>query len=303
VEGAILSNWRDIELQDAVSFLARNELITAEEMLSLTIEKESKPVLEIETPFNAHGGVFSFRLGSVHLLGGYSGHGKTTLALQLALYAMSKNYKVGIASMEMEAADITPMMVSMAGAVENPTQEYRHKITRAIGDRLDYWDAIDNQSPEATIQFVIETAKRGCQFIVLDNLMMVGDITGESKDEKEFVAKLKVISARYQVAILLCHHMRKPGLGGESKPPGKEAFLGSSMMPNMCATISVVHKNMDKSEAQSSGFEYDDAEPDYTYRVLKNRFSGYHGCVPLWAHPSRLMCTGSSRRARSMWPV
>lgn len=298
-----MSNWRDFELQEAVSFLAANELITVEDIRRLTLEKQNSPVLEIPTPFDAHGGEFSFRLGSVHLLGGYSGHGKTTLVMQIALYAMSRGYKVGMASMEMEAADIGPMLISMAGAVENPTSEYSERITRAIGDRLDYWDAIDNQSPEATIQFVIETAKRGCQLIVLDNLMMVGDITGESRDEKEFVAQLKVAAARYQVAILLCHHMRKPAQAGEEKPPGKQSFLGSSMMPNICATISVIHKNVGKAEAESSGFEYDDNESDYTYRVLKNRFGPYHGMIPLWAHPSRLFCPGSSRRVRAMWDV
>ena len=296
-----MSDWRDIELQEAVSFLAANEFINIQDMLDLTIEREGKPVLEIKTPFDAHGGEFSFRLGSVHLLGGYSGHGKTTLVLQLALYAMSQGHKVAMASMEMEAADITPILVSMAGAVPNPTPEYRQVIVDAIGDRLDYWDAIDNQSPEATIQFVLEAAKRGAHLVVLDNLMMVGDITGESKDEKEFVAKLKVIAAKYQIAILLCHHMRKPAQAGEEKPPGKQSFLGSSMMCNICATISVIHKNVGKAEAESSGFEFDDNEPDYSYRVLKNRFSGYHGMIPLWAHQSRLMCPSSSRRARAMF--
>ena len=294
--------WKDLDTQRQLQIIASKEIIDAEEMLERKFERERNPLQEIATPWRYHNGNFGFILGGLHLIGGYSGHGKTSAAIQIAMQAIADGHQVGMASMEMDCEEVIDIMVKMAAGTSNPSVDFQRHIAAQMKDKFGYWDQIDSQDPEAVLQWVYaEADSRNCKLIVLDNLMMIGDITGESKDEKEFCAALATIAKQFRCAILLCHHFRKPGAAGENFRPGKEAFIGSSMMINICSSVSIIHKDVEIAEIRSSGFEPDIDRPDYTFTISKNRHGAYHGVIPLYPHDCRRFRCNQNDPVRPVW--
>lgn len=294
--------WKDTELQRRQQVIASNEIINAETMLERKFEREKNPIQFIATPWRYHDGEFGFNLGGLHLIGGYSGHGKTTAAIQICLNALADGHRVGMASMEMDCEEVIEIMIRMASGAQNPAPDFQRHIAAQMKDSFGYWDQIDSQSAEAVLQWVYaEVEGRGCKLILLDNLMMIDDITGEPKDEKEFCAALSKIAKQFRCAILVCHHFRKPGAAGENIRVGKEAFIGSSMMVNICSTISIIHKDIEIAEIRSSGMVPEKDAPDYTFTISKNRHGAYHGRIPLWPHDSRRFVCNQRDPVRPVW--
>lgn len=298
-------DWKDLETQRQLQIIAEKEMIDATTMLEMMREREANPLQEINTPWHQHDdGVFGFVIGGLHLLGGYSGHGKTTAAVQILLQAMIDGNRVSMASMEMEPSQVMGILIRMAAANHNPTPAYADKLAAKMDPLFNYWNVIDAQDPDAVLQWVYASAEaKKAKLIVLDNLMMVGDVTGEAKEEKEFCAALSTIAKQFQCAIICCHHFRKPGANGENVPGGKEAFIGSSMMINICASVTVMHKDIEIAEAKSSGLPVDPTHAEYSFGVVKNRYGEYHGRIPLWTHPSRLFSSRMSKRVDPAWLV
>jgi RecA-family ATPase len=296
--------WKDLETQRQLQIIAEKEMIDATTMLRMMREREANPLQEIATPWHQHDGEYGLVIGGLHLLGGYSGHGKTTAALQICLQGMIDGHSVSIASMEMEPSQVMGILIRMAAANHNPAPAFADKLAARMDPLLSYWNVIDAQEPDDVLQWVYASAEsKKAKLILLDNLMMVGDVTGEPKDEKEFCAALSTIAKQFQCAILLCHHFRKPGAHGENTPGGKEAFIGSSMMINICSSVTVIHKDVEIAEAKSSGLPVEPTHAEYSFGVVKNRYGEYHGRIPLWPHSSRLFCSRMNKRAQPAWQV
>lgn len=295
-----IHDFRNIDLADELSEVEGTEVLDASEGLRANEEWHSRPVQRIELPWEKLSDRYGMAIGGLHLLGGYSGHGKSTVALQIAIHA-AKQHKVAVASLELEGGHLWEIMYRLASGVANPSDKAKREVTEKLSGRLLWYDRADVIPPDDIIQMIIHCAKQGAKLVILDCLMMVAGICQEPEKEQAFTQTLKVVAQRYQIAILVVHHMRKPvGADGEQRIPDKAGFIGSSFMVNVAHSVLVWWKDPEKAREDSSGELVDDSRPDGVLSVEKNRDQAFQGRCGLWQHSSRNYCGTSQRKVNPL---
>lgn len=252
----------------------------------------------IPVPWSKLENLYQLRPGELVLLGGYSGHGKSALANQIALHAASMDYRVGIASLELPAEFVVDQMASMAGCIESPHEHYMRRFGYWANERIYFYDRVDVITPMDAIKMIIGMRKfYGVDLVVLDCLFMVG-LADDLEQEKKFTQTLAAVAKAFDVCVLLVHHLRKPqGADGESKLPDKFAFIGSSHITNVASSVLLCHKSVKKIQARNDGQEFDDSEPDVRIVVAKQRFHHYEGVTGYWMHNKcRAICNSKARQ-------
>ena len=241
--------------------------------------------------------MFKLREGEVVMMGGYSGHFKSTLSTQISLGAMRQGFKVGLASLELLADDVMEQFVEIGSGRVRPPLDYVAQFANWADGKLHIYDKTDTIQPDEALQMVIAFAKyRGCKLVVLDALMMMG-VTDDVNREAEFTRKLAQVAKRFKICILLIHHVRKPmGDGGEKKIPGKYDFIGSSHLSNIASSIILVWHDKEKAYQKNDGLPVDDQQPDLLIKVAKQRNHHYEGVSGYWQHgSSRAFCSTNQR--------
>ena len=252
----------------------------------------------IPVPWSKLQNLYQLRPGELVLLGGYSGHGKSALANQIALHAASMDHRVGIASLELPAEFVVDQMASMSGCIESPHEHYMRRFGYWANERIFFYDRVDVITPMDAIKMIIGMKKfYGVDLVVLDCLFMVG-LADDLEQEKKFTQTLAAVAKAFDVCVLLCHHLRKPqGMDGEAKLPDKFAFIGSSHITNVASSVLLCHKNVQKIRARNDGHEFDDSEPDVRIVVAKQRFHHYEGVTGYWMHNKcRALCNSKARQ-------
>ena len=70
-------------------------------------------------------GLFELKPGTLTMLAGYSGHFKSTISAQIMLACMKQGKRVGLASLELELAQIMDQLIDIASATGNPSEQWR----------------------------------------------------------------------------------------------------------------------------------------------------------------------------------
>ena len=167
------------------------------------------------------------------LLGGYSGHQKSTLANQWALHAANTGHKVCMASLELTTDYLFDFFAGQSACMTEMHEDYLRRFGKWADDKLFIVDHHDVMDPAEVIT-LIQDAKRllGADLFVLDCLFQV-DTGGELEHEKRFMQQLAVTARDYEIGIMVVHHMRKSqGPEGEKRVPNKHDFIGSSHLTN-----------------------------------------------------------------------
>ena len=126
------------------------------------------------------------------LLGGYSGHQKSTLANQWALHAAHTGHKVCIASLELTTDYLFDFFAGQSACKTEMHEDYLNRFGRWADDKLYIVDHHDVMSPEEAITADHRLqAMLGCDLFLLDCLLQI-DSGGELENEKRFMAKLAV---------------------------------------------------------------------------------------------------------------
>lgn len=294
-------DFRDININEQLTILESRDFISATSLYDQMVAWENREVARIKTPWQKLDGVFEFATGGYHLVSGYSGHGKSTTCLQIAINAC-REHKVAIASLELPAGMVAQLIAQMGVATAAPSEEYKRKVFEYLEDRLFYFDKVDPIKPDEAIRLVIHAARDlGCKLVLLDCLFMIEGICQDPEKEQQFTQTLSAVAKKFDVAIILVHHVRKPsGYRGEGEPPGKEDLIGSSHMVNASWTTSVIWKNLEVVNARRNGEAVEEGECDVAFVVQKNRDMEYHGWVNLYEHRSRQLCESSKRKARPL---
>lgn len=294
-------DFRDIDINEALTIIESKEFRSGQSLGEAVKEWRSRDVTRIKTPWSKLDGRFEFACGGFHLVGGYSGHGKSTSCLQIALNAC-RDHKVAIASLELPAGMMGETIAKMGVAVGNPSPEFEQRLWSYLEGRLFYFDKLDAIGPDEAVRMVIHAAQNlGCKMVLLDCLFMIRGICQDPEKEQQFTQTLAAVAKRFDVAIVLVHHVRKPsGNDGEKYPPSKAAFIGSSHMVNAAWTCSMFWRNFEVIDQRNEGLPVEQAEPDVVFSVEKNRDMEFHGRVNLYEHPSRLLCATSQRQVRGL---
>ncbi len=289
----------DLEMLTA---LGLNKFLDPSNLVERVMDRRNNPLKGIEAPWSKLHNLFEIPRQGVTLIGGYSGHQKSTMTNQWALHAAASGHKVCIASLELTTDYLFDFLAGQSACKQNMHEDYLHRFGNWLDDKLFIVDHADVMSPEEAIQLIIDSKRMlGCDLFVLDCIMQI-DLGGELENEKRFMAKLGAIAREYDMAIVVVHHMRKPqGPEGEKKVPGREAFIGSSHLVNAAAGVLILWQNAEKAAARHNGEEVDDDFPDFVLSVAKNRFAPFQGTVGLYQHKeARLLCNS---RARQYKPI
>ena len=291
-----------IEDLEVLSALGLNKFLDPRDLVDATIDRRNNPVTGIGAPWSKLQGMFDIPKQGVTLLGGYSGHQKSTVANQWAVHALGAGHKVCIASLELTTDNLFDILAGQSACLQQPHEGYLRKFGDWCQDKLFIVDHHDVMGTEEVIH-LIQDAKRllDADLFILDCLFQV-DTGGELEQEKRFMQRLAVTARDYDIAILVVHHMRKSqGPEGEKRVPNKHDFIGSSHLTNAAAGVLILWEDKAKSSARNNGEEVDDDRPDFILSVAKNRFGPYEGAIGLYKHEeARLLCNSRARQYKPL---
>ena len=292
-------DFRSIDVAKRLSQVAHAEIVSPADQLDRYWEYHARQELGgITLPWGKTHGLFQFKPGTLTMLGGYTGHFKSTISAQCMLSAMQQGKKVGLASLELELPQILDQLIDIASVNgANPTREWKTRFIEWTRDRLYVYDRVDAIRPEDGTAFVYACKDLGCDLVVLDALMMMGLDVEDYGAERDFSQVIQAIAKSESIAVLMVHHCKKPqGQGGELRQPTKYDLMGSSHLANICNNVILVHHSKSKARAMEAGDDYDDAEPCMRMLIDKNRGGPFEGYINLWRHPrSRAFCATQAR--------
>lgn len=294
---------KEIRLAEETADIQHHKIVSAGVLFDRLEEHRSVKTGGIKLPWNKAEGRILLRPKELVLMGGYSGHFKSTIASQIAFNAVERKINVGIASLELPAEEIIEQFAEFASDRQAAPLDYVKRMKDSIDPYLHVYDVVDVINPEIALQMTIALARdKGCKLIILDALMMMG-ASDDYGQEQKFSQRLAAIAKRYETCILLIHHVRKPeGHNGESKIPGKYDFIGSSHLANISSTIITVWHDKEKAYKKNTGQtdddSFDDSRPDLVLFICKQRNHKFEGKLGLWqSDRSRTFCETHHRKA------
>lgn len=249
-------------------------LAKVEQIDIMKIPAISSGMIELNTILDG-----GFRLGQLAILTGKRGEGKSTLASMWIARALEHKFKCFSYSGELPDYMFRNWLDCQITGKYEHTQSEDDKLNNYYGDNIYIYDntIVDENGDEfLSIMKVIEIAiiQRGCQFILLDNLMTAlnDDLNADLyRSQSKFVGDLAAIAKKYNVFILLIAHPRKQANGYTQI--GNDDISGSSHITDR-ADIVMTNGMPDKDE--------EDSDPTHrTLKVLKNRLTGKRGNVKL----------------------
>jgi replicative DNA helicase len=249
---------------------------------------------------------FRLRPGELVLVGGGSGHGKSAVANQISLHAVTQkkpdgeHYRAAIASLELPAEYVMHQMCQIAGTVSEPTEHWMRRVGHYLNDKMTFVDRVDSMSPQECLQTAIGLRKfYGTDLFVIDGLMMIG-LGDELEQQKIFTQKLAEVAKAFDMCIVLIAHLRKPsGIESSTKLPTAHDFLGSSNILNVASSALLVHRDMELMYAINNGDQVDPTLPHTRLIVAKQRYSPYLGVTTYWHHDKcRALCNSHSKQYR-----
>jgi len=248
--------------------------------------------------------LYKFVYGSVVILTGKKGHGKSTLLNQVFIAeAVHQGENVYIFSGELQNSILKNWIeTTMIGReniemkndfvrILNP--EARKEMRDWYGGRIWSFDGSTNDADIILDRAINVTRKFGAKVWILDNLLTLNiGVTGQTNElqmQGELMVKLTNLAALYNVLIVLVAHPRKSSNGFEiSRRLQTDDVAGAGAIGNLAQYILSVHrfsKEEKKGEENGKGGFKRGKEPiqyDVVCDVLKNRYTGKMGEIPLY---------------------
>ena len=229
---------------------------------------------------NTHS-IVRLRRGELTIWPGMSGHGKSMLIGQVALYLMSQGEKVCIASMEMKPAATMQRMCRQALGCNTPSLRDIKDLHTWTNGRLWLYDQQGEVSPERILAVGRYCHERlGITHLVVDNLLSCGIAEDGYDAQKQFVLALATHAHDTGQAVHLLAHSRKGK--DELTPPGKFDVRGSASITDLADNVFSVWRNRGKEMAQDDGRHDKDGEEDALLTVCKHRHGEWEGRIRLW---------------------
>lgn len=249
--------------------------------------------------------IYKFVYGSVVILTGKKGHGKSTLLNQVFISeALNQGEDVFIFSGELRNSILKNWIeTTMIGRenikmknnfVRNFEKDAREEMRKWYAGRIWSFDGSTNDADTIIDRAINVTRKFGAKIWVLDNLMTLDiGVTGQTNElqmQGELMVKLTNLAALYNVLVVLVAHPRKSANGFEiSRRLQTDDVAGAGAIGNLAQYIISVHrfsKEEKEGELNKSGTGYvkgkKPIEYDVVTDVLKNRYTGKDGAVPLY---------------------
>jgi len=214
-----------------------------------------------------------FRPAELIVISGLNGHGKSQLAGQLMLYAMSDKHRCVIASMELPARRLLHRLTKQAAALGDPSPEYIKAIHKWYTNRLWLYDRTGRVDITQMLEaFTYAYRRYGCDVFLIDSLMMCGIRSDDWAEQKEFVERLMEWKLDNMATVFLVTHSRK--LHNENNQPGKMDVRGAGEITDLADTVLTCWRNKDDKKKEK--------DIDGLLICTKQRNSGEEGKIPTW---------------------
>ena len=220
-------------------------------------------------------------LGSITLITGKAGEGKSVLASQLMLSAVDQGHKVFAYSGELTDTAFKAIATLQAGGSHcykyqsrdgyegyTLSQENIVLIDNWLNNKVFIYDdsIVGDQDETIVLTKLIEEAIKRCgtDFVIIDNLMTALELEHNGEESKfdrqsTFVKRLARIARTFNIVLVLVAHMRK----NNSNRNGNDEVAGSSDITNL-ASITLMYEKDNQ------------INPDQRLlKVWKNRLFGY----------------------------
>ena len=295
-------NWdfRNIDVMEQLADPESPDIRSPLGLVERTKQRRDELDNGIKLPWGKLDGLVKLRSGEVITLAGYSGHHKSTVSSQIALSAMRQGFRVGVASLEMPAEDVMELYAEMAAGRTRVPFDYFECFAKWADQKLFIYDRVDVINPNEAIQLTIAMRKFfGADLVILDCLFMMG-VNGDN--EADFIRTLAAVAKKFDITVLLVHHVRKPqGDKGEAIIPDKYSLLGSSHLVNATSSLIFTWHNKAKAYSANAGMTVNDSEPDLLIKVAKQRNGKYEGVTKYWQHDRcRAFCSNQHRKLEPM---
>jgi twinkle protein len=242
--------------------------------------------------------LYKFVLGSVVILTGRKGHGKSTLLNQVFICEpLTQGQQVYIFSGELgnpvlknwiETTMLGREYIKMKdGFVRKFDKEPLKQMREWYRGRIWAFDDVENDAEKILDRAINVTRKVGVKVWILDNLMTLDIGIKTDGDQwlrqKEFIVKLVSLAKTYNVLIVLVAHPRKANNIELDRRLGTDDVSGSNDLGNLAQYILSVHRFSKKEklgEKNNKGAYKIGKEPvdhDVVVDILKNRYTGKMG--------------------------
>ena len=209
--------------------------------------------------------------GRLYVLSGYTGDGKSTLALQVYRQLCEQGVRVGLVSLEMTEADLRNRLICHTGIcslreLERPWHLDSEKkvLVRAEIERMRSWpgEIIFDTSAgfEKAADYIDD---EGYEFLIHDHLHRTENISGgeEAAIAKE-VRGFTNIALNYNIPVLLLGQLRRPHPQSNLPRPNVHDFKGSGAIEQEAAMAMSIWHCRDAAGNKTHGAELS---------LLKNR--------------------------------
>ena len=272
--------------KQAVADAVMNAVPVKDDHIELVSEVTRKPLSDIEhfgtglKQLNRMLG--GFYMGSLVLLTGERGLGKSTLASQFGLYAIKEGHTTLFYSGELPDfffrewfdrqaagnANINKLVSNLEYVSYSVNADIIPQVTSWYGEKALLYNndsfADDNEETDALMKTIEKSIQQyQAKVIIIDNLMtaMTDDIHADLyRQQSAFVRQLARLAKRLEVFILLVAHPRKQNGYNFSN----DDVMGSSNITNLADAVLRYTKPK----------EDDQRKPDRILQILKNRLNG-----------------------------
>jgi len=230
---------------------------------------------------------FRFRDAELIILNGINGHGKSQLAGQFSLDAMTQSKRVCIASMEMPARRLLTRLTKQAGGIEegNQTESFANTIIDWYAEKLWLFDLVGTAKTKRMLE-VFQYARRryGIEVFIIDNMSKCGIGDDDYTGQKAFMEELCDFKNTTATTVFLVTHSRKGE--NEDSPTGKMDVKGSGSITDLADSVLTIWRNKRKekkiADLKFEGEEVPEEiefEPDSVIFCSKQRNGEWEGTV------------------------
>lgn len=289
IQKGILKSDEDIKNRlDTIEFIKSkigndNSIVTLDRVDIVDVYTLEK----IPTGFKAiDSKLLGFAVGSLNIITGYNGNGKSTLINQMCIAeSLSRGYKVFAYSPELTNSNLKSWLYpTIANDDHFIDKSYYGEKYRTLGDigvnYIDKWikdklfiysdDSITSSEKQLLFD-MNRLARAGVRVFIIDNLMKI-DLADSYKNEyvaqKIFVNKLKEFARKYKAIVHLVAHPKKPQLG--SNKITKYDIAGSGDISNLADYVVSISRITDEDREKSIELR----DKDAVIKVMKDRIKG-----------------------------
>lgn len=233
--------------------------------------------------------------GSLTILSGTPGSGKTSFLCQLIAHAMDRDNNVWLFSRELPdwlnknwieyilagRRNITEYETNNHAKYYKVNPESKQKMSEFYRDKLRiYRDEYPNTAEEIKTSMIDSVRKYGSKLCIIDNLMTVdlgADSNNMNEKQTEFVNWLIQFAMKYNVAVVLVCHPRKLQTGVTNV--GMYDISGSSNIINLAHRAFGLRRVTPKEKEgipkqDGSGWKVKPIQYDVIFEVIKDRMRG-----------------------------